>query len=69
MAEKRRTEIRFEVEADELAVLDGWCQATGQDRTTVVRKILREWSEREHHKAMVICRVAGCNPASSEGGR
>lgn len=62
-------EIRFEVSLDELAVLDGYCSATGQDRTAVMRRLLREWSERKRHEAILICRVAGCNPTTTEGGR
>jgi hypothetical protein len=63
------TEIRFELQRDELAVLDGYCQATGQDRTRVMRRILREWSDGKLHEAVVVCRVAGVNPAQSEPGR
>lgn len=58
-------EIRFEAPRDELAVLDGYCSATGQDRTAVMRRLLREWSDRKHHEAILICRVAGCNPTTS----
>lgn len=63
------TEVRFECTPDEVAVLDGYCSATGQHRSAVMRRLLREWSDRKHHEAMVICRVAGCNPTTSEGDR
>jgi hypothetical protein len=43
-------------------VLDGYATATGKKRTAVFRQILREWSERKHHEAILICRVAGSNP-------
>lgn len=65
----QRTELRVELPADEVAVLDGHCQATGLDRTAVVRRLLREWSETKLHEAIVICRVAGCNPLAPEHGR
>ena len=55
--------------SEELTVLDGHCQATGLDRTSVVRRVLREWSERKLHEAIIICRVAGCNPAVPERNR
>ncbi len=61
-----RTEVRFEVPSTELAVLDGFCSATGQDRTTVVRKVLREWSHRKHREARMIVRVAGDKPVQPE---
>lgn len=61
-----RTELRVELPADELAVLDGHCQATGSDRSKVLRQVLREWSEVKLHEAIVICRVAGRNPMAPE---
>ena len=67
--EVRRTELRFEVDADDCAVLDGHCQATGEDRSTVLRRLLRDWSVREKHRAIVILRVAGGNPAGPEARR
>lgn len=62
----RRTEIRFEVEQDDVAVLDGYCQGGGLDRATVMRRILREWSERVLHQSMVVCRTTGRNPFATE---
>jgi hypothetical protein len=62
MATARTTEISFELPAEEVAVLDGYANATGKKRTAVFRQILREWSERKHHEAMMICRVAGSKP-------
>lgn len=64
-----RTELRVEVPRDELSVLDGYCSATGRDRTDVLRQVLREWSEKQLHVATVIVRVAGGNPPQSERDR
>ena len=58
------TEISFELPADEVAVLDGYRQPRGETRTTVLRQILREWSEQRHREAVSICRVAGNNPTT-----
>ena len=63
------TEIRVEVDSSEVAVLDGYCSATGKHRTEVIRFLLREWSNAKHYEATVILRVAGCNPTVPEGGR
>lgn len=63
------TELRVELPREELAVIDGYWQATGQDRSKVVRAILREWSERKAHEATFICRTAGINPVAPEAGR
>lgn len=59
------TEISFELPSDEVAVLDGYCQAKDIKRTTAFRAILREWSERKLHEATLICRVAGVNPTAT----
>lgn len=65
----RKTEIRFEVPAQEVSVLDGYCQATGKDRTHVIRDLLGKWSADQLHVATLILRVAGRNPTQPEGGR
>jgi len=69
MVDGRTTELRVELPVDELSVIDGHCQATGTDRTKVVREIIRKWSEHELHRATVILRVAGRNPDGSESRR
>ncbi len=66
---RESTEVRIQFPCDELAVIDGHCSATGQDRTTVIRQIVGEWARKEHHRAIVICRVAGDKPARSESER
>ena len=62
-------EIRVEVDDDELAVLDGFCSATGTGRTAVIRELLKAWSDKKLHEATLILRVAGRNPTLSESGR
>ena len=59
-------EIRFEIPLEELAVLDGYCQGTGQDRTSVIKRILLDWSANQLHVSTLICRVAGVNPTDLE---
>lgn len=65
----RTTELRLELPADEVAVLDGYTQATGKNRTQVVRDILKLWSEAKLHEATLILRVAGRNPGTSGSDR
>jgi hypothetical protein len=62
-------EIRVEIPNDELAVLDGYCSATGESRTDVIRNLLAGWSGRKLHEATIILRVAGRNPVMSESDR
>ena len=59
-------EIRWEATTEETAILDGYCSATGTDRSKVIRNLLRELSEKKEHEAMVICSVAGINPTIPE---
>lgn len=59
-------EVRVEIPNDELAVLDGYCSATSESRTDVIRDLLADWSKRKFHEATVILRVAGANPVGSE---
>jgi hypothetical protein len=63
------TELRVQLPPEEVSVLDGYCQGTGQDRTKVIRRILKDWSDAKLHECIVVLRVAGRNPPSSEGGR
>lgn len=56
------TEVSFECSPEEVAVLDGYVQATGISRTKVMREILAAWSEKKLHEAVSICRVTGVNP-------
>lgn len=62
-------EIRFEASTEEVAVLDGYCSATGKDRTKIMKELLRQWSEAKVHEATIVCRVAGINPTRQEGER
>jgi hypothetical protein len=61
-----KTEIRVVLPTEEVAVLDGYCNGTGKDRSKVLRRILAEWSEAKHREAIVIVRVAGSNPIPLE---
>jgi hypothetical protein len=62
-------EIRWEASIEEVAVLDGYCSATGKNRTDVIRSLLGEWSKAKLHEATIVCRVAGCNPTLPAGER
>ena len=67
MANHNTIEIRFTVDTSEVSVLDGYCQATGKDRTKVIRELLEKWSAETLHVSTLVCRVAGRNPFASEG--
>ena len=69
MAKEETTEVRVQMPNDMLRVIDGYCNAKGMDRTTVIREVLGTWSEEKLHVATVICRVAGVNPMALDKGR
>lgn len=59
-------DLRVAMPPEELAILDGYAHGTGSDRASVVRQILREWSDRKLHEAIGICRVARVNPLATD---
>lgn len=52
-------EIRFEAATEDVAILDGFCSATGRCRTEVIKEILNQWSAVKLREAETILRVAG----------
>lgn len=62
-------EIRFEVPAEEVAVLDGYCSATGKNRTEIIRALLRDWSKSKLHEATLIMRVVSGHPTPADADR
>ncbi len=62
-------ELRVEIPADDLSVLDGYCSATGKGRTDVIKALLADWSARKLHEATIVLRVAGRTPPRSESDR
>lgn len=69
MATEKTTEVRIELPVDDLAVIDGYCNGTGKNRTAVIREVLGSWSREKLHVSMIVCRVAGVNPMESDKGR
>jgi hypothetical protein len=61
-------ELRVEIPADDLSVLDGYCSATGKGRTDV-KALLADWSARKLHEATIVLRVAGRTALRSESDR
>jgi len=62
-------EVRFEAKSETLAVLDGYCSATGKCRTAFINDLLEQWAKAKLHEAMIVCRVAGGNPFTPESCR
>ncbi len=59
-------ELRVMRPNKEIAILDGHCIGTGKSRTDVIGELLAIWSADKEREAIMICRVAGINPNSSE---
>lgn len=63
-------EIRWECEQDDdLAVLDGYCAATGKHRTEVLKVLLHTWAKDKLHEATLVMRFSGSNPGGPESSR
>ncbi len=62
-------EIRFEARAETVAVLDGYCSATGRCRTAFINSMLDDWARAKLHEATVVMRVAAGNPTLPEPNR
>jgi len=67
----RTTEVRIEMPADDpdVAILDGYCSATGDTRTGIMRGLLAKWAPEQLHVATIVLRVAGRNPTIPESAR
>lgn len=61
-----KSEVRFDIPLDDLVVLDAYYSSTGKGRTAVMATLLTDWTQAKRREAMMICRVAGINPMSSE---
>lgn len=59
-------EIRFEAPDEAVAVLDGYCSATGKARSVIMLQLLKDWTAEKLHVATIVCRVAGVNPTLPE---
>lgn len=62
-------EVRFEAKAETVAVLDGYCSATGKCRTAFINDLLEDWAKAKLLEATLICRVAGVNPTLPDTSR
>ncbi len=59
-------EIRFEAKAETVAVLDGYCSATGRCRTAFINSLLEEWATKKLHEARIVVRVADSHPTAPD---
>lgn len=61
-------EVRIDIDADELAIMDGYISASGSNRTKIITELVRNWSKEKLHESIVVCRMARINPLESEPG-
>ena len=65
----KKIEVRFEVEAYELATINAYCTATGKCRTEVIKSILGDWSEKVLHESTVVVKLTKGYPELSDSNR
>lgn len=61
-------EIRFDAKRETVDVIDGYCAATGKCRTGLINEVLEQWAKEKLHESIMVCRVAGINPADADRG-
>lgn len=64
-----KSEMRFDIPLEDMAVLDAYCTCNSMSRTAVISKLLLDWTKAKRYEAMMVCRVAGINPMTSESDR
>lgn len=47
-------EVRFEAKESTIAVLDGYCSATGKCRTAFINQLLEDWAMQKLHEAIAV---------------
>ena len=60
------SEVRFDMDRDDLTVLDAYCQATGKARVDVMRKLLKSWADELVHTSTLVLRAKHINPLKPE---
>lgn len=55
-------EVRIDIDAQELAVMDGFIQATGSNRTKIIGDLVKKWAADKLHESIIVCRMARINP-------
>lgn len=65
-ADSLTVELRGECPRHTVDMLDAVSLAEDITRTALVNRILGEWEKRERHRASVVNRVLGLNPAVSD---
>jgi len=61
-----KSEVRFDIPLEDMAVLDAYCLCNNLSRTAVIQNLLLDWTQDKRREATMICRVAGINPIRSE---
>lgn len=70
MTEIPMAELRLDVPVDDLAVLDAYVQADSKrSRASVVRELIRNFSDGQLHTATMVCRAKRIDPLAQEPGR
>jgi hypothetical protein len=59
-------EVRIDIDAQELAVMDGYIQASGSNRTKIIGELVRKWAADKLHESIVVCRMARINPLATD---
>lgn len=61
-------EVRIDIDVQELAVMDGFIQATGSNRTKIIGELVKKWAADKLHESIIVCRMARVNPLERDAG-
>jgi hypothetical protein len=62
-------EVRIDIDAQELSVMDGYIQASGSNRTKIIGDLVKKWAADKLHESIIVCRMARINPLAQETDR
>ena len=62
-------EIRIDLDSEALAVMDGFIQASGSNRTKIIGELIKRWSDDKLHESIIVCRMARINPLAVDSNR
>lgn len=63
------SEVRIDIDAEELAIMDGYISASGSNRKEIITELVRKWSADKLHESIIVCRMARVNPLEMESDR
>lgn len=62
-------EVRIDIDAEELSILDGYVNTVGSNRTKLIGELVKKWAADKLHESIIVCRMARVNPLAVDTDR